>query len=383
MPILPLPCQRSRFAIPEDVCYLNSAYMSALLESVRVAGELAVGLKSQPWHVKAEHWFERVEKARELFARLIHASANDIALVPSVSYGIGTAAKNAALAAGETIVVMQDQFPSAIYPWRRKAAEARGAVVTVPRPADHDWTPKLLEAIDARCRIVSLPACHWSDGALIDLHAIGARAREVGAQLVLDLSQSAGAAPFDLAGIDPDWICAPAYKWLLGPYSAGFLYAAPRQQHGVPLEENWIVRAGSEDFSRLVDYVDDYREGARRFDVGERSNFILVPMLIAGLEQLLEWEVPRVAETLRQTNASLAQIAARHGLEALPETLRSPHLLGLEAPEGLPPDLVSKLAEQSVYVGRRGHALRVAPHVHVSDEDLQRFDTALGRALAR
>jgi selenocysteine lyase/cysteine desulfurase len=382
MPVLPLPCQRARFAIPDDVCYLNTAYMSALLESVRLAGESAVGLKSRPWQVKAEHWFARVERARALFGELIGASADDIALVPSASYGIAAAAKNAPLASGQTIVVMQDQFPSAVYPWRRKAAEAGGSVVTVARPADHDWTAALLEVIDARCRVVSLPACHWSDGALIDLHAVGARARDVGAQLVLDLSQSAGAAPFDLAGIDPDWICAPAYKWLLGPYSAGFLYAAPRQQTGVPLEENWIVRAGSEDFSRLVDYVDEYREGARRFDVGERSNFILVPMLIAGLEQLLEWGVERIAETLRQTNATLAAIAERHGLRALPAELRSPHILGLEAPDGLPADLIPKLAEQSVYIGLRGNALRVAPHVHVSDADLQRFDYALGRALA-
>jgi selenocysteine lyase/cysteine desulfurase len=230
--------------------------------------------------------------------------------------------------------------------------------------------------------VVSVPACHWSDGALIDLHALSARAREVGAQLVLDLSQSAGATPLDLETIDPDWICAPSYKWLLGPYSAGFLYVAPRHHAGVPLEENWIARAGSEDFSRLVDYIDDYREGARRYDVGERSNFILLPMLIAGLEQLLDWGVERVAETLRRINVNLAAIAARHGLHALSPELRSPHILGLVAPGGFPDDLIPKLAAQSVHVGLRGDTLRVAPHVHVSDSDLQRFDYALGRALA-
>jgi selenocysteine lyase/cysteine desulfurase len=382
MPVGPLPCLRSLFAIPDDVCYLNTAYMSALLESVRRAGETAVGLKSQPWHVSSEHWFERVERARALFAQLIGASPNDVALAPSASYGIGTAAKNVALTAGQTVVLMQDQFPSAVYPWRRKAAEAGGAVITVPRPADHDWTPPLLDAIDARCRVVSVPACHWSDGALIDLHALSARAREVGAQLVLDLSQSVGATPLDLENIDPDWICAPSYKWLLGPYSAGFLYVAPRHHAGVPLEENWIARAGSEDFSRLVDYIDDYREGARRYDVGERSNFILLPMLIAGLEQLLDWGVERVAETLRRINVNLAAIAARHRLHALSPELRSPHILGLVAPGGFPDDLIPKLAAQSVHVGLRGDTLRVAPHVHVSDSDLQRFDYALGRALA-
>ena len=347
----PIPCQRVRFAIPDDVCYLNTAYMSALLERVREAGEDGVRLKSQPWRLTAEHWFGRAERARELFAQMIGACADDVALVPSASYGMATAAKNAGLAAGQQVVLLEEQFPSAVYPWRRLAQQVGAEIVTVARPtgrsaADGDWTPPLLAAIGERCGVVSVPAIHWSDGARIELGAVSRRAREVGAQLVLDLSQSAGADPFDCAAIDPDWICAPAYKWLMGPYSAGFLYAAPRHHAGVPLEENWIARAGSEDFSRLVDYRDTYREGARRYDMGERSNFALLPMLIAALEQLLDWGVPRIAETLRQTNEKLERIAARHGLTALAPELRSPHILGLEAPDGLPANLVTKLAEQ-------------------------------------
>ncbi len=378
----PLPSQRFRFDIPEDTCYLNFAYMSAQLESVRLAGEEALALKARPWQVTAEHWFDRVEAARDAFARVIGATADDVALVPSASYGMATAARNAPLGAGDTVVLLQDQFPSAVYPWRRLAAERGARIVTVPRERGADWTARIVDAIDAQCRVVSAPAVHWSDGARIDLEAVGARAREVGAQLVLDLSQSAGALPFDVARVDPDWICAPAYKWLLGPYSVGFLYAAPRQQDGVPLEENWIVRAGSEDFSRLVDYTDAYREGARRFDVGERSNFVLLPMLLAGLEQLHEWGVERIAATLESTTANLETIADRYGLEALDAGMRCPHILGLERPGGLPDDLVARLREQDVHVGLRGETLRVAPHLHVTAEDFQRFDYALGRCLA-
>jgi len=58
----------------------------------------------------------------------------------------------------------------------------------------------------------------------------------------------------------------------------GFLYVAPRHQQGRPLEHNWIVRAGSENFAGLVNYRDEMQPGARRFDVGERSNFALMPM---------------------------------------------------------------------------------------------------------
>ncbi len=377
-----LPSERSLFAIPDDVCYLNTAYMSPLLESVREAGERGLRAKSQPWTITQEHWFGQVERARELFARLIGASADDVALVPSASYGVGTAAANLPLERGDRVLLLEDQFPSGVYPWRSRAAECGAELVHVPRPTDLDWSRAILGAIDERCRVACLPACHWTDGGWIDLPPIAERLREVGAQLVLDLSQSLGAAPFDVTAVDPDWLCAPTYKWLLGPYSAGFLYVAPRHQQGRPLEEGWIVRSGSEDFSRLVDYVDAYREGARRFDVGERSNFVLVPMVVRALEQILEWTVDGIAMRLDDLTARIAAIAERHGLSATPRARRGPHLLGLAADRSLPEDLIPRLAERRVYIGRRGDALRVAPHLHVTVDDLDRFDEALAHVLA-
>jgi selenocysteine lyase/cysteine desulfurase len=376
-----LPPQRASFDLPEDVCYLNCAYMSPQLREVSAVGREAVDRKSRPFELTAEHWFGEVEEARRRFGAIIGATANDVALVPSTSYGIGTAAANVPLARGQTIVLLQDQFPSCVYPFRRKAAEHDASIVTVERPSDHDWTAAVLDAIDARCAVVAVPQVHWTDGARIDLFEVAARCRTVGAQLVLDLAQSAGADAIDVRRVDPDWLCAPTYKWLLGPYSCGFLYAAPRNQRGRPLEENWIARAGSEDFSRLVDYRDDYRDGARRYDMGERSNFVLLPMVIEALGQLLAWGVDRIAATLRETCGQLERLASAHGFEAVPESARGPHILGLTREEGLPRDLISRLAAQNVYVGQRGRSLRVAPHVHVTPGDLDRFDEALGCAL--
>ena len=376
-PPTPLPTQRHLFSIPDDVCYLNCSYMSPQLETVRRAGHEAVDLKSEPWRLGDEHWFGRVEGARERFARIIGATADDVALVPSASYAIGTAAHNCPVERGQTIVLVADQFPSCVYPWRRKAEESGGEIVTVARPDDFDWTGAILERIDRRCAVVALPAFHWTDGGRIDLAEIGRTVRGVGAKLVLDLSQSAGASPIDVSEIDPDWISAPTYKWLLGPYSAGFLYVAPRNHDGRPLEENWIARSGSDDFSRLVDYQDQYREGARRYDVGERSNFVLLPMVNAALDQLLTWGVDRIAATLRETNLRIEEIATEFGFEALPAEYRAPHMLGLTRKAGMSDDLIARFREHSVYVGIRGDALRVAPHLHITDADLDRLREAL------
>lgn len=373
--------QRGAFEIPEDVCYLNCAYMSPQLEAARIRGQAAAAAKAEPWTFTDEHWFGQVEEARARFATLIGARADDIAIVPSASYGISTAARNCELRSGQTVVLLEDQFPSGVYPWRRTVEGAGASIVTVSRPEDHDWTPAILEAVDERCAVVTVPQVHWTNGARIDLVQIGRQARNVGAKLVLDLSQSVGADPIDLGQVDPDWLCAPTYKWLLGPYSMGFVYVAPRNQFGTPLEENWIARAGSEDFTALVDYRDDYRPGARRYDMGERSNFVLLPMVLEGLAQIQAWGVERIAATLSVTTRRLAEIGERHGFEPVPEKLRGPHILGLDREGGLPRDLIPRLAEASVHIGRRGNALRVAPHLHVTEADLTRFDDALGRAL--
>ena len=64
---------------------------------------------------------------------------------------------------------------------------------------------------------------------------------------------------------------AVGYKWLLGPFGLGYMYVAENHRHGQALEQNWILRADSEDFARLVDYRDELQPGARRYDVGQRT----------------------------------------------------------------------------------------------------------------
>src|SRR5690606_5697481 len=153
------------------------------------------------------------------------------------------------------------------------------------------------------------------------------------------------------------------YKWLMGPYSIGFLYVAPRRQDGRPLEHNWIARAGSEDFARLVDYSDEFQPGARRFDVGEGANFALRPGAVAALEQILEWGVDEIAATLSAMTDRIAQRAGALGLIASPAGRRAGHFLGLRFPGGLPQGLPERLAASNVFVSVRGDSLRVTPHL--------------------
>jgi selenocysteine lyase/cysteine desulfurase len=380
--IMIIPPQRHLFDIPDDIAYLNCAYMSPLMHEVVAAGQAGVARKARPWTISARDFFTETDHARALFARIINSEAANIAVVPAVSYGVAVAAANVPVPRGGQILVLADQFPSHVYAWRELAVRQGAQVITVA-PGNATLSERVLEHIGPRTAVAALPHCRWTDGALLDLEAIAARCREVGAALVLDVTQSAGALTFDAAKVDPDFLVAGSYKWLMGPYTLGFLHVAPRWHAGRPLEHNWISRAGSEDFARLVDYQDGFQPGAARFDMGERSCFHLMPMAVAAMTRLLEWGVENIARTLTARTRDIAARAAMLGLTALPEAERPGHYLGLRFAAGPPPGLLDALGAHQVHVSLRGDSMRVTPHVFNTDADADRLLDALASVLRR
>lgn len=380
MAVDPIPSQRAAFSMPRDVAYLNCAYMGPLPNAALEAGLAGFRRKAQPWTLTPADFFDEPEAARALFAGLVNADPEGVALVPSASYGIATAALNLPLAAGQRIVTLKDQFPSHVYAWR-EAAAAAGAEVIAVDVSGADPTGAVLAACDERLAVAALPNVLWTTGARLDLARIGARCRELGAALALDLTQSAGAMVTDFAAIRPDFAVAACYKWLLGPYSTGFLYVAPERRDGNPLEETWTGREGSENFAGLVDYRDAYQPGARRFDMGERANFAALPALIVALRMLAEWTPAAVEATLAAKTAAIAARARDLGLAPTPDALRGPHYLSIALPEDAPGDLPKRLAARGVHVSQRGRSLRVTPHLYNDGEDADRLIEGLAALL--
>jgi selenocysteine lyase/cysteine desulfurase len=375
----PIASQRRAFNVPEDVAYLNTANLSPQLRVVRSAGEAALERRGRPWTISAADWFVEVERLRSLFSEMIGTSAEGIALVPATSYGFAVAARNLPLSAGQRVLVLADEYPSGIYTWRAAAPRQDAEVLTVGREPGQSWADAVLAALDERVAIVSVPNVHWTDGSLVDLGPIAARARELGARLVIDASQSVGAMPLDVGELRPDFLVTVGYKWLLGPFGLGYLYVAEEHREGEPLEQNWILRAGSEDFARLVDYREDYQPGARRFDVGGRTKFELIPMAIAALEQIAEWEVPRIAATLALLTSEIGRRASGIGLDPVSDDERGPHMLGVRLPGSEGDDVVAALAALNCFVALRGSSLRISPHLHATDADVERLFEGLAR----
>jgi selenocysteine lyase/cysteine desulfurase len=380
---------RAAFDLPGDVTYMNCAFMGPLPRDAVSAGWAGLARKAQPWTIAPDDFTVPVDQLRAVLAGLLGAPGDldGVAITPSVSYGVSTAAANLHLREGQVVVVLDQQFPSDVYAWEQMALRHGGSLHRVARPIDGDWTTAVLtdlERLGERVGVISVPPCHWIDGGAVDLHAVGAAARASGAALTVDVCQSLGALPFEVSQVRPDFVFGATYKWLCGPYSVGFLWAAPEHRRGDPLEHGWTARANSHCLACLADYTDEYQPGARRYDVGEVANFALVPAALAAAELVASWQTQRVVDHVGRVTDAVAEGVQSLGLKLAPAPHRSPHILGVRLdPDFDAESLAPTLADDGVHVSVRGDAVRVSAHAFNTLDDAARLVTALGRALGR
>ena len=374
-----IPSQRHLFDIPDEIAYFNCAYHSPQLNESRDRLLSGVAEKSHPWKRVSTDFFEHAETVRRLTVGLFGGDADGYAVVPAASYGLSAAARaiEPRLHPGDGILVIAEEFPSNVLPWRRSALETGALVKTVPAPADGDWTRGILDRIGDDIKVVAVSTSHWTNGAHIDLRPVGVACRDAGSVLVVDATQTLGAVPFSVDDVRPDFLVAAGYKWLLCPYGFSLLYVSQPWRAARPLEESWLARDNARDFASLAHYSDTYMPGARRFEVGEKCTPTILPGAIAALEQIEAWGVTAVAATLGAITARIAAHLERAGFQVPRAAQRCPHILGAILPGTQTGDLVAALKARNIYISQRGSSLRFAPHLHVSEGDVDRLLSAL------
>ncbi len=373
-----LTCQKHLFNLDADVHYINGAYMSPISKAVAEVGAAAANRKMQPYNIPSTEFFTGVEHLKTLFAKIIHCEEHKrVAIIPSVSYGIATVAKNIKAQKGQNIVVTEAQFPSNVYTWRELAKEKELSLKTVPYPIEiregrgATWNERILESIDNQTIVVSMSHTHWANGTKFDLKKISQRAHEVGALLIVDGTQSVGALPIDVVEMGIDALICGGYKWLMGPYSLGYAYYSDYFDNGKPLEENWISRYGAEDFRNLINYQDAYGPLSTRYDMGEKSNFINVPMGIVALQQLLDWGIENIQNYCRQLTTEPIKQWQKHGFWVEKEAYRGNHLFGIQLPSHVSVEkMQAALAERKIHVSSRGEFVRISPNMYNDARDL-------------
>ena len=380
-----LASQRGLFEMPRDICYLNSASYSPLPLRTQQAGRAAVGRKGTPWTLDAAFANRQHERARAAAGRLINADPADIALIPSISYGVATAAKLLTIPRGARVLVLENDHSSPVLEWQARADAQAFTIETVRQPDDGDWTSAVLASIErpgaAPVGLASISSVHWSDGGLIDLERVGQALRRQGAIFLVDATHSVGVLTIDVKRLDPDFVIFPTYKWLLGPYGRAFIYIARRHQDGVPLEQTAFGRRDVRSENAVYFADTRYVPDARRFDMGERDHFISMEMAAIGMEMIAEWGQAAIEQRLSMLTGRIAEGVRGARVRIADARLRAPHILSLGFEDGLPAGLVEGLASEGIYVAARLRRMRISPHVFNDEADADRFVAALVRRL--
>ena len=291
--------QKHLFDLPDDVHYLNGAYMSPSLKSVCSAGIEGIKKKLHPWEIQPDDFFAAAEGVKEKFGNLINAPAQQIAIIPSASYGLKSAVSNIPTDHGKSIITVANEFPSDYYTiatWCKQHSKNLNIIEApdIRQGKGAAWTEKIINAIDHDTAAVVISTIHWTYGTRFDLKEIGNKCKSVNARFIADGTQSVGALPIDVTACNLDALVCAGYKWLLSPYSIGLAYYSDEYNNGVPIEDSWMNRSNAHDFTTLTQYANDYTPGAGRYNVGEFSNPILMPMLDRALQQVQAWGVDSV-----------------------------------------------------------------------------------------
>ena len=364
--------------------------MSPLLKEVEKAGVAGMLRKRNPAEISTDDFFSDTELLRSAFSELINAKdSRRVVIVPSVSYGLANVANNLKLKRGHHIIVAAEQFPSNYYPWQTASKYTGGSVKAIAPPDEfrhrgRKWNERILESINNKTRAVAIGHVHWADGTKFDLMKIRKRTQEVGALLIVDGSQSIGALPFDVKKVQPDALVTAGYKWLMGPYSIGMAYYGAYFDSGKPIEENWINRINSENFTDLVKYQRQYQPGALRYEVGEHSNFILVPMLLKAIQQINDWGVANIQEYCKEISNPVLGKLEEQGYLIEDEKYRPSHLYGIRPPKQVSMlNLKEILSLNKISISVRGDAIRVSPHVYNDAADMNKLYKVLSNLTSK
>lgn len=365
---------RDLFPVTRNLVYLNHAAVGPL--SVRACEAIEQFARDQRDHgaLHWRDWYAEYDRAREAAARLIGATADEIAILKNTSEGLSFVAQGLRWERGDNVVTTALEFPSNWSPWKRlEDVEVR---VAGTRDA---FTPEEIEArIDDRTRLVTISSVAFHNGFVADLDAIGAICARRGVLLCVDAIQSVGMLPIDVRRANVAFLAADGHKWICGAEGAAIFYVAAEHRDELEvLEVGWtnVVRKGS-----FLDCGTELVDSARRFEAGS-LNTAGVYGLRAAIELLLEIGIETISTEAIRVASRLADALESIGFRVATHPVRSA-IVG-----ATPPDvektailyLHRKLEEAGIICAPREGMLRFAPHFYNDDSDVDRVIDVLRR----
>ncbi len=366
---------------PDDFVWLNTAHQGLLADAAVPALEQALAWKRAPYHLTGDRFGETAERLRGSLARLLTASADDIALANSASYGLHVLAHAMPWQPGDEILLVADDFPSNHLPWTLLAE--RGVTTRVLSPAGGAPTAAEIDAaIGPRTRLLCLSWVFSLNGHVADLAGIGAACRDRGVAFAVNASQGLGALPLSVADLPIDALVSVGFKWLRGPYGTGLLWLHPAFRDRLrPLKRYWLTLMDERALAQpnlALDIGDDGT--ARAFDVFGTASFFNTLPWTAAVDDLLTVGLEAIAARNRSLVQRLIDGLDRRAFRVLsPEDpAHRSSLVYLSHVEPARNDAIAPaLAGRRIFIAARAGALRVSPHYHNGDADIDRLLSAL------
>ena len=371
-------CQKNLFSFPSDIHYLNCAYKAPLLRSSEELCIKALIRERNPAEIQVDDFFNTTECVRGEFSGLINTLPENIAIIPSTSYGFSSALNNIKGREHGRAITVKNEFPSGYFSLERWCKENDNELVIVEpeggKAYDQNWTEKIISQISDRTSVVLISSVHWMSGQKFDLQSIGEKCEKTGTVFIVDGTQSVGAVPIDVRKCKIDALVCASYKWLLGPYSMAIAFFGNKFANGKPLEEAWINRSNAKLFSSLTNYDPNYRPGAGRFNTGETSNFILTPILKEGLRQINTWKPENIQEYCTRLTQPLFTCLEELNVNIERGEHVSAHLFSLQLPKRMNDELFKKnLDLNNVIISTRGSLIRVSVNVFNDKADVDKL----------
>ncbi len=375
---------RAEFYEFDDVTYLAMANHGPLPRVSLKALEASLELKRHPYKIEESLYFELPARVRGLLAQLTGAAPEEFGLTTGASAGLAAIAAALPWEKGDEILVAQGEFPAQMCTWG-PLAQLRGVVLRLVKPHGRFVAAQdFLVHLSPRTRLVSASLVRFDDASRLDAVKLSRGLAGSRCRLLLDVTQACGAMPLNFRELGADFVVCAAYKWLLGPYGTGFVWARRELCEQLPAAPFfWMGAASEKGFSDLDFDPDETGKfswhapaGARRWDAAETASFFHLSALAPSLEFVLRAGPENVLQHNRALLSNLVERLPRDRcVLASPAEAeaRGPYLCFAARNREATRALHARLREQKIYVSLRNDALRVAPYLYNTEEDIERL----------